>query len=348
MLQNQVSILCIGYLRKSYYDLSMRIAKNGFRHEFSARFPLSDWQRNKGIRRKIDLFSADEIISLAIKRANPCLIGRIGGTEARFMSSFIKEFPEHFGEKYLFRSWKSKTNLEKRKREAQLNSGFFYDNNLEAERFVWKYMDALKDTDVLGGWGFAFTWPESFALKNSKLMVINKEFTAPWVEKHSYRFETLASPWAQSLDKKKVLIISPFSNTILKQHKIIKKVFPNVYYPDFTIQTINAPLTSGTYDFSNNNWFELLRNMELEIDARDFDIALISCGSYSYPLAQYAKKVGKIGIHCGGALQLFFGIMGNRWNGSTEITKYANNYWTRPTKSETPHGANLIENACYW
>jgi hypothetical protein len=326
----------------------MRIARNGFRHEISAHFPLSDWQRNKGIRQTIDLFSADELISLAIKKADPCLIGRLGGTEARFMSAFIKQFPDYFKEKYFYKSWKSRASLEKRKQEAQLNSGFFYSSNLEAQKFVQKYIEALNDTDILGGWGFAFTWPESFALKNSKLAVINKEFTAPWVEKYAYRFEAPTNPWSQSLDKKKVLVISPFSKTILKQHKIIKKVFPTVYYPDFTIQTINSPLTSGTYDFSNNSWFKLLRNMELEIEAREFDIALISCGSYSYPLAQYTKKIGKIGIHCGGALQLFFGIMGNRWNESTEITKYVNNYWTRPTKSETPRGASLIENACYW
>jgi hypothetical protein len=326
----------------------MRIARNGFRHEISAHFPLSDWQRNKGIRQTIDLFSADELISLAIKKADPCLIGRLGGTEARFMSAFIKQFPDYFKEKYFYKSWKSRASLEKRKQEAQLNSGFFYSSNLEAQKFVQKYIEALNDTDILGGWGFAFTWPESFALKNSKLAVINKEFTAPWVEKYTYRFEAPTNPWSHSLDKKKVLVISPFSKTILKQHKIIKKVFPTVYYPDFTIQTINSPLTSGTYDFSNNSWFKLLRNMELEIEAREFDIALISCGSYSYPLAQYTKKIGKIGIHCGGALQLFFGIMGNRWNESTEITKYVNNYWTRPTKSETPRGASLIENACYW
>jgi len=326
----------------------MRIARNGFRHEISAHFPLSDWRRNEGIRQVIDLYSADELISLAIKSAEPCLIGRLGGTEARFMSAFIKQFPEYFREKHFYKSWKSKTSLEKRKQEAQLNSGFFYNNNLEAEKFVQKYIEALRNTDILGGWGFAFTWPESFALKNSKITVINKEFTAPWVEKYAYRFETPTNPWSQSLDKKKVLVISPFSKTILKQHKIIRKVFPTVYYPDFTIQTINAPLTSGIYDFSNNSWFELLRKMELEVENRDFDVALISCGSYSYPLAEYAKRIGKIGIHCGGALQLFFGIMGNRWNKSPEITKYLNNYWTRPTNNETPIGANLIENACYW
>jgi hypothetical protein len=64
-------------------------------------------------------------------------------------------------------------------------------------------------------------------------------------------------------------------------------------------------------------------------------------------LAHYAKKLGKIGIHCGGGLQLFFGIMGKRW----EKSSYLNSLqigWIRPDKNEKPVGADLIEGATYW
>ena len=85
-----------------------------------------------------------------------------------------------------------------------------------------------------------------------------------------------------------------------------------------------------------------------EIDSLDFDVALIAAGAFSYPLAAYVKKRGKIGIHCGGGLQLYFGIMGNRWNNSPEILKYVNSAWVRPSEDEKPRSAEQIENACYW
>jgi hypothetical protein len=75
---------------------------------------------------------------------------------------------------------------------------------------------------------------------------------------------------------------------------------------------------------------------------------LIAAGAFSYPLPAHVKNVGKIGIHCGGGLQIFFGVMGNRWNNSPEILKYVNDSWVRPSSLERPKTADQVENACYW
>jgi hypothetical protein len=95
-------------------------------------------------------------------------------------------------------------------------------------------------------------------------------------------------------------------------------------------------------------WFELLESMKDEISNSKFDVALIAAGAFSYPLAAHAKKIGKIGIHCGGGLQIFFGVMGNRWNNSPEVLKYMNEFWIRPSAEERPKTADQVENACYW
>ena len=42
--------------------------------------------------------------------------------------------------------------------------------------------------------------------------------------------------------------------------------------------------------------------MSEEIAKIDFDIALIACGAYGFPLASRIKNMGKIAIHCGGPL----------------------------------------------
>ena len=41
---------------------------------------------------------------------------------------------------------------------------------------------------------------------------------------------------------------------------------------------------------------------------KNFDIALIGCGAYGFPLAAFVKGIGKKAVHIGGPLQLFFGI----------------------------------------
>lgn len=66
-----------------------------------------------------------------------------------------------------------------------------------------------------------------------------------------------------------------------------------------------------------NTWFEALQYMEDEIKKVSFDIALVGCGSYGFPLAAYIKKnLNKSVFHCGGCLQMMFGIKGSRWENS--------------------------------
>ncbi len=54
--------------------------------------------------------------------------------------------------------------------------------------------------------------------------------------------------------------------------------------------------------------------MKREIATLDFDIALLSCGSYAMPLGVFARDTLKRkAIYVGGCLQLYFGIMGRRY-----------------------------------
>lgn len=62
-----------------------------------------------------------------------------------------------------------------------------------------------------------------------------------------------------------------------------------------------------------SDWFEALDFMYHEAMAKDFDVAIIGCGAYGFPLAAKLKRAGKIAIHLGGVTQLLFGIKGRRW-----------------------------------
>lgn len=47
----------------------------------------------------------------------------------------------------------------------------------------------------------------------------------------------------------------------------------------------------------------------------DFDVALLSCGTYAHFLGEYIKNIGKKSIYIGGVLPLHFGIFGDRYIG---------------------------------
>ena len=85
---------------------------------------------------------------------------------------------------------------------------------------------------------------------------------------------------------------------------------------------------------------------QIQENKNNFDIALIACGAYGFPLAAYIKSIGKQAIHTGGSLQLLFGIKGKRWE-ETEKIKFPED-WIYPLKEDTPNNNEKIEGGCYW
>lgn len=321
-----------------------RLAPFGIRHEVAKRYTPRDYFRSLRVRRLIRPDDADTLISLLIVNERQGLVGRMGGTEARFIGEYLKlQRLSRLGipiriSSFLSRRWK------KRRLEVFLQAGFYYDNWSEIEKFCKQYLDALSDTDILGAWGVAFTWVEGVHLNPENTKVIPVGFTAPWVEAYSGS----NPPWSQSLSGKKVLVVSGFADSIRRQHERISRAFEHTPYPNFELVTIRAPLAMGQRDSEGKSWFQLLDSMKQEMSSLDFDVALIAAGAFSFPLAAHAKRIGRIGIHCGGGLQLFFAVMGNRWNNSPEVLKHVNEYWVRPGPEETPRTAHQVENACYW
>lgn len=54
-----------------------------------------------------------------------------------------------------------------------------------------------------------------------------------------------------------------------------------------------------------------------DIKKLDFDVALLSCGGYGNHLSYFIyKEMNKSALYIGGGLQIWFGIMGKRWETS--------------------------------
>jgi hypothetical protein len=88
--------------------------------------------------------------------------------------------------------------------------------------------------------------------------------------------------------------------------------------------------------------------MKAEIDKKDFDIAIIGCGAYGFPLAAHVKRIGKKAIHLGGPTQILFGIKGKRWIDNPNFNEIINEYFIFPNESDKVKNANKVEGACYW
>jgi hypothetical protein len=94
----------------------------------------------------------------------------------------------------------------------------------------------------------------------------------------------------------------------------------------------------------HRDWFDGLEELKKAMTQQEFDVAIIGAGAWSLPLAAHAKRLGKIGLHLGGTLNLLFGIRGGRFD---ERGCY-NDHWIRPVDSERPGNFDLMENGAYW
>lgn len=129
---------------------------------------------------------------------------------------------------------------------------------------------------------------------------------------------------------KKILIISPFSDSIQFQYKRKNVILKNYVYPEFELITYDTPVTYNNEKDSlshikTNNWLEQCQKMESDIMKLDFDIALLSCGSYAMYLGNViSKKMNKKAIYIGGILNIFFNIHGKRYADNVYYDSFKN------------------------
>ena len=285
---------------------------------------------------------ANEILKNIILKNEPFMCARFGSTESRAILNFqlkkkqITDF--HASLKHI----KGKMNIYWKEHPKFLNnlielSGFFPKDENLLENFVNLYTSDIKNLDLLGVWN---EYEEFLQVpEDTKLCKIRE--LEPWFYNE---------PWTAALEGKKVLVIHPFEETIKKQYQKKEKLYENEnILPNFELKTIKAVQTIAGEKSEFKDWFEALESMKNQMNNIDYDVAIIGCGAYGFPLASHAKKMGKIGIHLGGVTQLLFGIKGKRWEEwkhYTELRKNEGESWVYA--NEIPKDYKKIENGCYW
>lgn len=285
-----------------------------------------------------DVDSVLQMIYDLLVSDNPCMIARFGSVELQAIIDSL--YPPTIGNAVRFikgeiPAWGYAPSTMKTMR---INAGFFPATPKMLDRFGDLMKDCMKEVDILGSWR-----PEE-----AEVIGMMPQCTrVPLYALEPYYFERT---WMPALEGKKVLVIHPFEDTIRKQHARLDKLFTNSEMaPHYELKTIKAVQSiAGNQPEGFNDWFEALDWMKREIDKTDFDIAIIGCGAYGFPLAAYVKKIGKKAIHLGGAVANLYGIESNMVDRIPTLKAMVNEYWVRASQDERPKGIEKIENALYW
>ena len=107
-------------------------------------------------------------------------------------------------------------------------------------------------------------------------------------------------------------------------------------------------MLAAKLDHSEDDWFASLDHLTEDVLRTNPQATVIGAGAFGLPLAAALARSGTIALHISGALQLWFGIMGGRWDNNTRITSLQNERWVRPSSVERPDGWRLLEGGAYW
>lgn len=274
-------------------------------------------------------------ITCAISGPGPSFVGRFGSTELRVvLRAMGRETRSPFEKAYALVAraemplW---TRFEHKR--VQTHSGFYPISRTSIDKFVLMMRQSMTDLDLLGSWvpgenRLAHLFP------NAKITTLSG--LSPFAS---------STPWTKALEGKKVVVVHPFKDTIEAQFPRRHLLFEDDgFMPDFELRVVRAVQSLGTPPPEFPTWFDGFDHMRREILAEDFDVAIIGCGSYGFPLGGYLKSAGKKAIVLGGIVQLLFGIKGRRWDSAGLY----NDNWVRPSRSERPDGFRHADGGAYW
>tara|TARA_E500000178_G_scaffold350886_1_gene410748 strand:+ start:6858 stop:8537 length:1680 start_codon:yes stop_codon:yes gene_type:complete len=213
------------------------------------------------------------------------------------------------------------------------------------------YLSAFDNCDFLGAWEPQGDYIGHIAQSHAFMQNYYRTRTFIWAYTFDIFHYIYNQPWTQALQKKRILLISPFQETLQEQIPIRRFIYDNVdLFPNCEFITLKPPQTQADQPSSEFavEFDKFKTNVNELLD--DFDVALVSCGGYANPICSHIYSKGKSAIYVGGVLQMYFGILGNRWlKERPDIVKlFYNSYWKRPKVSERPMNYNKVENGCYW
>lgn len=275
-------------------------------------------------------------IHSALLQSKPCFIGRIAGIELQTAYDLQNG---------------SLQQIVHDQQELENNAGIHIKHRGSLPEYVKQLLSAYDHCTLIAEWDkkgevYQITGrgQELIAQRTPTIPKINALSLEPY-------YVPLGEPsWIDALKGKHIAIIHPFMTTI--QHQITKlpTLFPGrQWFSDCTFECIAPPITMAG-NHHGRDWQEELNEFLPRLELMDhFDVALVAAGGYGMLIADHIySKMNRSVIYIGGALQLFFGIIGKRWFTNPEVMKLVNDDWTRPYAYDKPPNHIKVEKGCYW
>ena len=289
----------------------------------------------------MELFEAASMISggiqVALKNKKGFLVGRNGTIEMEtILTRFFKN--TFYQQKLLI--------LEK-------HAGVFPGTAGSVQSWIADTIDSIRSCDLLvAGWYEPLAGAEKELLKQlgKKGPFMPLRALEPYYVPHEFQ-------WSRYMLWRKVAVVSSFANLCVQQAKKAKEIWgeradsllPEAEY--IPIETGYSPvLAQGRAGWPEgvSTWQEAVESVVQRVLDSGAEIILIGCGGLSMPIGRKLKEAGKVCIVMGGAIQVLFGIKGNRWKDHSVISRFWNESWVYPPLERTPGGAAQIEGGCYW
>lgn len=241
--------------------------------------------------------------------------------------------------------------------EMLFTAGIQFLSQDDVKKFVKMYCNACSNSSVLSIWsGGMYSQAKPFYDFLYKMNPYAKRICAQALE--PFYFMNDANYKYESIYKnKKVLVITSHKETTLQQLKNNRDVFGKPIFHETTEFHVYKPTQQNCGNHDNQSWTKHLASMQNDLkalyDEKHYDIALVSCGGFGMILSDYIyTELNKSVVYVGGSLQLYFGIIGNRWTQHPVVSKMMNDKWTHVLDVDKPKtlslNSRICENNCYW
>jgi hypothetical protein len=281
----------------------------------------------------------ERIYQLLSDSERPHFIGRIAGVELKVAYSILEK-PQLLTQRDLL--------------ELDNNAGIHITSNESLKEYATELVQAYEACSMIGEWP---TTGEVFQVTGAGQQFIARR--TPSIQKCSalslepYYLPPTDLTWMSALKGKRILILHPFVHTFQKQLEHLRDLYPTrAWFEGCEFQFIRPPVT-----FAGNHqkidWKihceTCIKQLREHHRATPFDVALVGAGGYGMLLSHFIfRELGSHVVYVGGALQLFFGVIGKRWFTNQPIMALVNDHWTRPLKEDQPTDYQRIEKGCYW
>ena len=276
-----------------------------------------------------------------MERNETFFIGRLSGNEPNLCGRLLtgQEIPTNLINEMLF------------------GAGIQFISREDIKQFVKLYTNACRNSSVLSIWsGGMYTQAKSYYNFLDNICPGQKRICAQALEPF-YFMNNDNYKYSSIYKNKRVLVITSHRETTIQQIKKECSVFDKPIFDKSTIIDVYKPVQQNCGNHDSQSWTVHLASMQTDLkkiySEQHYDVTLVSCGGFGMILSDYIySELNKSVIYVGGGLQLYFGIIGNRWKQHPVISNYMNDNWTSVLDVDKPKtlslNSRICENNCYW